>query len=121
MKAHGYADLSWEKNVLTLDVYGPFNEEGVKLVFQHVKESVLNKKIKRWCRIEKLDEETMGSALAVSFVNELYVWADQHGCYATAVIISNLIQAQAITDVLKGKNAKLFHHIDEAQKWISQQ
>ena len=121
MKAHGYADLSWNNDVLTLDVYGPFNEEGVKLVYGQVKDSVLNKKIKHWCRIEKLDEETMGSPLVVSFVNELYLWADKHGCYATAVIISNLIQAQAIAGVLKGKNAKLFHHIDEAQKWISQQ
>ena len=121
MKAHGYADLSWNKNVLTLDAYGPFNEEGIKLVFEQVKESVLNKNIKHWCRIEKLDEETMGSALTLSFVNELYLWADKHGCYATAVIISNLIQAQAIADVLTGKNAKLFQHIDEAQKWISLQ
>jgi len=120
MKAHGYADLSWNNDVLTLDVYGPFNEEGIKLVFEQVKESVLNKNIKHWCRIEKLDEETMGPAVTLSFVNELYLWADKHGCYATAVIISNLIQAQAIEGVLKDKNVRLFHHIDEAQKWIFQ-
>ncbi len=121
MKAHGYADLSWYKNVLTMDIHGPFNDEGVMLSIKHMKKSVLNKNLKLWYRIEKLDTEAMGSPLTMEIVNEMYLWADNHGCRATAVVVSNLIQKKSIAGVLEGKNANVFHHIDEAQEWISQQ
>ena len=121
MKAHGYADIFWNEDILTLEVHGPFNEEGVKLVNKEVKEAVINKKIKHWRRIENLDNETMGSDLTVSFVKELYLWAEENGCRACAVVVSNLIQKQAISGLMKGRNAKIFHHLEDAKKWIDQQ
>ena len=121
MKAHGYVEITWNKNVLILEVHGPFNDEGVLQTVVDIKKSVLEKKFKQWFRIEKLDEEAMGSPLTISIVNEMYTWASNHGCQATAVVISNLIQKKALEEIKQGSHVKVFQNIHDAQTWISQQ
>mgnify|MGYP000016901232 CR=1 FL=1 len=121
MKAHGYADITWKKNVLILDVHGPFNDEGVLQTVNDIKKSVLDKNVKDWFRIEKLDEEALGSPLTISIVNEMYLWADNHGCQATAVVVSNQIQAKTMVEISKDINYKVFRNSYDAENWIAQQ
>lgn len=121
MKAHGYADLSWQDTTLVLYVYGPFNEEGAALVNQQIKEAVLNKNIQHWYRIEVLDNETMGDPLAMEVVKELYLWAQKNGCYATAVVVNNRIQEPAVAGIAAQDNVKAFYTLEDASAWISEQ
>ena len=121
MKAHGEADITWQDNILILEVHGPFNDEGVMKILASIKQSVLNKNIKSWYRIEVLDAEAMGSPQTISMVSDMYIWAQNNGCQATAVVISNLVQKQALKEIQQGTRVKVFKDVHQAKDWIAQQ
>lgn len=118
MNRHGQMSFSWSDDLLIVKPKGPFNEEGREYVNNRVKDVILNKGLKRWRRLEILDEETMGSPSVLGMVKDLYTWYEDNGCYATAVVVKNSLQIYVIEEMFQSRTVKIFSNISEAEKWI---
>ncbi|WP_281560788.1 hypothetical protein [Thalassomonas sp. RHCl1] len=120
MKRHGVVTLSWQANLLVFKAYGPFNEEGIEAVFYEAQQSVINRQLQRWNRLEILDDETLGSPAVLNRVKDLYAWFENNGCEHTAVVVSNSVQIYVTEELLQSK-AKIFRDINTAKKWLAEQ
>ncbi|WDD98533.1 hypothetical protein [Thalassomonas actiniarum] len=120
MKKHGVVTLNWQANLLVLRAYGPFNEEGIEAIFHEAQQSVINRQLQSWNRLEILDDETLGSPAVLNRVKDLYTWFENNGCEHTALVVSNCVQIYVAEELLKSK-AKIFRDLDAAKKWLSEQ
>ncbi len=121
MEKHGETKFYWEGNLLIVEPKGPFNEEGQTYACNQIKLAILDSGIKRWRRLEILDEKTMGSLAVLDIVKDLYTWYDQNGCYITAVVVKNSLQAHSVAEVFNSPTVKIFISLVDAINWISQQ
>ncbi|MEX1668173.1 hypothetical protein AB4876_04570 [Zhongshania guokunii] len=117
MQSHGEISLEWDGQLFTMYAYGPFNEEGVREVIASLKRAVLSENIESWVRLEVWDMDTLGSPLVFDYVKAYYLWCEEHGCRATAVVVNNIIQRNIIEkDFLT--NIRIFKSKREAIDWL---
>ncbi|WP_019027770.1 hypothetical protein [Colwellia piezophila] len=120
MNAHGDISLMWEGDLLKIKVFGPFNEIGLKDILSRIQESILNKNLKSWRKMEFWDEDTLGSPDVVSSAKAVAKWYKDNGCYASAIIVCNNIQHQII-DSVTSNNTKSFRDQEAAMNWLNLQ
>lgn len=119
MNKHGYVNFYWHEDILTLELEGPFNEEGLNYYFSLVKTSILNRSGKNWRRLEIWDEETLGSLETLGIGKDIDKWFEENGCLLAAVVVSNSLQKQVLENIIKS-NMKIFRNEIEARKWLVQ-
>jgi len=120
MNAHGDISLSWEGDLLIIEVFGPFNEIGLKNIIARIRESILTKGIDAWRKLEIWDEETLGSPDIVSMGEIVAKWYKDNGCYASAVVVCNSLQEQLVNNITSN-NTKSFRNKNTAMKWLTLQ
>ena len=117
MNKHGHMTLSWHEDLFTIEVQGPFNEEGIAFWFAELKKSVKDKELKAWRRLEIWDKEVFASPQSMQVGESIYDWYEEHGCTMTVVVVSDNLQ-EHILGRMKNK-VKTFHDKEEAIKWLS--
>ena len=117
MNQHGEFELSWIEDLLIIKMAGPFNDEGVLDCSEEVKALIQRKNLPSWRRLEILDDNTLASLSALEHTRELYAWYNEHGCRATAIVVSNSVQVGVIKEFIKC-NDPIFYKLSEAIDWI---
>ena len=118
MQSHGNISIEWKQQLLIINAYGPFNEEGVLEIIDNLKQAILTKNIKSWIRLELWDLNTLGSPVVMNHVKEHFLWCEEQGCRATAVVVNNSLQRNLIEkDFLT--NIGIFNSENEANAWLA--
>lgn len=120
MNAHGDISLFWDGDLLVVKTFGPFNEIGLKTIISKIRESILNKGIESWRKMEIWDEETLGSPDVVATGQAVAKWYKDNGCIASAVIVCNSLQEELV-DKITSNNTKSFRDQEAAMNWLNQQ
>ncbi|WP_354624101.1 hypothetical protein [Psychromonas sp. MME2] len=120
MNKHGDICFSWEGELLTLIVKGPFNEEGFDYYISLIRKSVLNRSINHWKRLEIWDDEVMASPNVVDKCRVIHDWYEKNGCILSAVVVSNNMQALLLKKSVK-TNAEIFTKIEDSKEWFKRQ
>ena len=120
MVIHGDVSFLWNGDLIEITSTGPFNEFGLSHSISEIKSAILNKKIKSWRRMEIWDDETLGSPECVMLSIEKAKWFIAHGCYASAIVVSNSLQKALIEKVATG-NVHFFDEVATARKWLDEQ
>lgn len=118
MKNHGHVSFSWEDELFVVHVEGAFNEEGVAHYVPLIQEAILNRDKVHWKRLEIWDDEALGSPDTLAAAKLIYDWYDDNGCFKTAIVIRNRLQANIVTNIFKS-NAEIFTDIDSAKEWLN--
>jgi len=117
---HGGISFVWDRDLIEITSTGPFNEIGLIHCISMVKNSILNKNIKSWRRMEIWDDETLGSPECIALSKEKAKWFITHGCYATAIVVSNSVQ-RALLEKEATSNIRFFDDAATAKKWLNEQ
>lgn len=120
MDKHGEVSFDWKGDVLVIEVSGYFNEQGIKHYAPLLQESILEKDLNSWKRIEVWDDEALGCPETLALAKEIYNWYEENGCIAIAVVISNVVQKHVIESVFKS-SAEIFFEKSEAIDWLEKQ
>ena len=120
MDAHGEIYLQWQDDLLTVNAKGPFNELGMQKTVATIRESILNKNLVSWRKIEIWDNETLGSPVVMSLAKKASQWYKDNGCIASAVVVSNCIQSQLIKDI-SNNTSMTFENEAAAVNWLNEQ
>ena len=120
MNIHGEISFVWNGDLIEITSTGPFNETGLNHCISTVKNSILNKNIKSWRRMEIWDDETLGSPECITLSKEKAKWFIAHGCYATAIVVSNSVQ-RALLEKAATSKIRFFDDAATAKKWLDEQ
>ena len=120
MNIHGEFKFFWDGDLLTINKKGPFNDEGVLACSEQIKAVIRDENLPSWRRLEILDDDTLASIPAFEHISKLYVWYNEHGFLATAIVVSNNVQTDAIKRYIKS-NAAIFYKLSDATDWINHQ
>lgn len=119
MNAHGDITLFWDGDLLVVKTFGPFNELGLKINISKIRESILNKGLKSWRKMEIWDEETLGTPDVVATGPAVAKWYKDNGCIASAIIVCNSLQ-EHLVDKITTNNTKSFRDKETALNWLNQ-
>ena len=119
MEAHGTLKFQWIENILYIEPFGPFNEEGVTIEAGKYLEMVLNREFEKFYIIEVWNNESFASPVSFEKVASLWNMLSDNGCTFLAIVASNdlqkIIASEMIPDI-----GKIFSNKEDAQKWISE-
>ncbi len=117
MKSHGYVEFSWESNILYVEAFGPFNEEGVMEAASEYLSTILNRTVSDFSVIEIWDEDSLGSPEALAYVEKLWEQLISNGCTSIALVVSNSLQ-RGVAEKFLPSIGKIFHKKEDAKFWI---
>ncbi len=120
MNRHGEFKFYWNGDLLTIKMMGPFNDEGVLACSKEIKDAIRQRNLPSWRRLEMLDEYTLASMSALELTRQLYEWYNNHGCRATAIVVSNSVQVDALQKIIKCHDP-IFFNMSKAKEWIKNQ
>ena len=123
MEPHGHVELTWQKNILTVQVYGPFNLEGIQIASNQIKESVKDKNFTQWHRIDFLDANTLGCPDVMKVIGRSYKWSNYlASCKHVAVCCSTPMQYAKMKHFIEHDNLDitLFSCVNQTQQFIDQ-
>lgn len=92
LSAHGDFSISWQGNILFVHASGNYNLEGAERVNLAIKESVIQKGITQWVRIDVLEENVLGGPDVLEEVKSGVHWGKAHGC-TEVIFITDGIKA----------------------------
>lgn len=113
----GKATFNWKDDILYVDTFGPFNENGIKSVAENYREVLNNRGGEPFFIIIKWDSETLASLESLPDIQNIGDNLENCGCIAFALIISKQIQIWISKKILP-KIGKIFNNAGEAEQWI---
>ena len=119
MQGHGLIELNWQGNVLYVDAFGPFNEEGVVSCAQKYINEIKNKTCEQFYVIETWDKDSFGSPKVYEVVDKNWASFQAFGCLGIAVVVSDNLQKSLAEKVLPSFPSQAFTTLEQAQSWIS--
>lgn len=119
MKIHGKTTFTWKNDVLYMETFGPFNEEGMVHTANEYQKTIVNKKCKSFCIIEIWDSETSTSPEGIQEMGKFWRTLQDSGCIALAVVASNNVQEWAAKSQLP-VIGKIFQTQEDAEIWVNQ-
>lgn len=117
MQEHGHLEFSWNESVLTVGVFGPFNEEGARAAAQAYLTAIANRPTEIFSVIECLDENSLGSPKTMIEVSQLWNFLGQNKCKSLAIIYANDLQ-RSLAQRHIPKFGKTFDNLEDALVWI---
>lgn len=120
MEAHGYLDLRWSDDVLYVEAFGPFNDEGAKKAAENYVDLIHNKAHATFSVIEILHHESIGTPDTMKEVVKIWNFIGENGCKALALVYANEVQRHLAKEFLP-EFGKLFSSVEEARQWVSSQ
>lgn len=120
MDPHGYLDLKWSNNVLYVQAFGPFNDEGAKAAADAYIDLIMNKQHPTFSVIEILNKDSIGTPDTMTEVAKIWSFIGEQGCNALALVYSNEVQRHLAQQFLP-PFGKLFSNVEDAETWVSDQ
>ena len=116
MNSHGYLKFIWKSNILNIEAFGPFNEEGVIDASQEYLKQVESIGSSNYSIIEVWDEDSLGSPLVMEKIANMWSIFIESNCTSIAIVISNSVQ-RSLCEKLLPINGRVFTKIDDAEIW----
>lgn len=120
MQPHGDIQLELQGNILIIIPKGPFNIEGAIIAVAKYKDSIEQKNLTKWYRLDIWDEDSMGTPEALEHSIEVFNWSQRHGCMATAIVVSNTIQSGIARKIIPQPMAVCYDK-SVALNWLEEQ
>jgi hypothetical protein len=120
MRAHGYLDLRWSDDVLYVEAFGPFNDEGAKAAGEAYIKLIQNKEHDNFSVIEILQPDSIGTPNTMNEVEKIWHFIRENGCKSLALVYSNEVQRSLAEEFLP-EFGRLFSNVTEAEKWVASQ
>ncbi len=117
MDSHGRLDLKWSDDVLYVEGFGPFNDEGAKEAAQAYIDLIMNKECSTFSVIEILNETSIGTPATMNEVAKIWQFIADNGCVALALVYSNEIQ-RSLAEPFLPEFGRLFNKLEDAEQWI---
>lgn len=119
MNAHGYLNFTWCDDILTVEAFGPFNNEGAVKAAQDYINAVAHKSTEKFVVLEVLDENSLGAPETMKEVVKLWYYLAEQGCVALALVFSNNIQ-HSLAEKGLPNFGKTFSNLEQAKAWLAQ-
>jgi hypothetical protein len=115
-RAHGDHQLHWQDNIVVAKLYGTWNEEAANEYGNALKQQVKSLKGRYWCRVVDFSDYELHTPEVAGAIRRFARWAEQNGCIFHCYIFSNLLQREAVKQMLKpaGQQHRNTATIDEA-------
>ena len=94
MEAHGHLDLRWSDDVLYVEAFGPFNDEGARAAAEVYVKLIQNKEHATFSVIEILNPDSIGTPDTMNEVVRIWNFIGENGCKALALVFANQVQRQ---------------------------
>ena len=117
MKKHGDVNIYWKDNILYLEAFGPFNEEGVIDVANKYLNSIINRDVVKFSVIEIWDEDSLSSPAGMKNVEKLWGQLEANDCTSFALVVCNSVQ-RAFAEPLIPSIGEIFKSRKEAEQWV---
>ena len=120
---YGHIQLSWSHQHLLINVFGPFNLEGIKQSYEQIQDAVQASNFAQWTRIDLLDEETLGAPEVMKVIGASYKWCFANRCVGIASVCSTNIQRNMLEQFQAETQLNLIHmgSLDDALAWCERQ
>ena len=118
--AHGDYSITVENNVITLDLKGSFNLEGVQQSCIDTLKVVENENSKYWKLLLILGEETLLVWEALEDVRNFLKLCDEKGCLSYAYLIAIHTHEEIVDKIFQPLNLsyKYFYNKTDALAWL---
>jgi hypothetical protein len=117
MTPHGYINLFWEGDILYLEAFGPFNEDGAVKAGNEYLNKIINRNVADFSIVETWDENSLSSPKGMAIVAELWAKLASNNCVSFALIVSNTTQ-RGVAEQFLPSIGKIFNNKEEAKIWI---
>lgn len=117
MNKHGTLNLFWKKNILYVEAFGPFNDEGAQQGVEDYIAVLVNRPDKCFSVIEILDNETLGSPDVLVELDKFWQSLSHYHCQALAIVYENTLQKQ-IAEKYLPSFGQVFDSLLKAEQWI---
>jgi hypothetical protein len=117
MNPHGEINLFWEDDILYLEAFGPFNEEGVIKAASEYLNTITKRNVTSFSVIEVWDEDSLSSPEGMEYVGKLWAQLVSNNCISLAVVVSNTVQRD-ISEQLIPSIGKVFNSKVAAKIWV---
>ncbi|MFD2165097.1 hypothetical protein ACFSJY_02375 [Thalassotalea euphylliae] len=101
MKPHGSWYIAWQDDLMTIDLEGSFNKEGVLQLQHDIRSEVLRKKMTEWARLEIFHVDTLATPDAVHAVEQFSPWYALNGCVAFGAVCNDSVQKTLLKKVYR--------------------
>jgi len=118
LNLHGKVTLSWDKDLLIIEAFGPFNDEGLDYYNALIKNAINGRSCESWKRLEIWDNEVLGSPSVVDKCKAMHGWYDENRCVLSAVVVSNRIQEIILREKVN-TSAHIFFSSEDARNWLN--
>ncbi len=118
MWPHGHLELRWSENVLFVQAFGPFNDEGARLAAENYLDLIHNKLCTEFFVIEVLNEDSIGTPDTMKEVVKIWNFIGENGCAALALVYANEVQL-ALAEEFLPPFGRLFENVKDAEQWIA--
>lgn len=119
MLAHGRIDLYWRDNILCVDAFGPFNDEGVTSAAAIYLDTIKHNDFEDFFVIETWDKDSFGSPSVYQVVDKNWAAFAAYGCKGLAVVVSDQIQ-KSLAERILPEIGQVFTSKDNALQWLQQ-
>jgi hypothetical protein len=116
MNSHGYLEFTWKSNILYVEAFGPFNEEGAIDASQEYLEKTKNNGSSNYSIIEIWDENSLGSPIVMEKIANMWRTVTENNCTSIAIVVSNSVQ-RSLCEKLLPVIGRVFTKMDDAEIW----
>lgn len=120
MKSHGRVKFHWDDEILYVEAFGPFNEEGIQKAANTYLDIISNRKTPLFSVIEIWDSDSLASPEEAQRVGKLWNSLSENGCRFFALVASTNIQGWLGKGILPDIG-KIFTKKEDAEQWIKEQ
>ena len=117
MKSHGNITLTWKGDILFVDAFGPFNEEGVISAGRQYLDAIHKRNGAKFSVIETWDEQSLSSPAGMQEAGKLWELLLAHNCQSIAIVVCNSLQRGLVAKMLPSIGT-IFDTTLEAEDWL---
>ncbi len=119
MQGHGKTLFNWDNNILYVEAFGPFNEEGIVDAADSYQNAIIDRTSDLFSIIEIWDAECLGSPQTISEVGKHWSILSRNGCISLAIVVANGVQKSIVKSRLP-EIGKVFSDKEDAIQWLQQ-
>ncbi|TAA47537.1 hypothetical protein [Corallincola spongiicola] len=121
MEPHGYVELSWHDQLLTVIANESFNCEGIEQGVAQSVAAIEHRACDEFVRLEVLGEQVMTTRQGIELITAHYRWCLQHRAKAIAVVSPNANMFGHLFESLSVEpRFGIFKNQQQALVWLEQ-
>lgn len=122
MDSHGKLTFNWQGNVLFVNAFGPFNDEGAEIFTKQYIETVSSRTKEKVALVELWDEHSFGGPKIMEKLTTLWLELSHLNCDALLIVVSNSmlqdIAKKCFPPTEENFCCQTFNDLDTAKDWL---